>query len=192
MARLPFSFKVCSADDLTKLLAAPAAWRSPSVTGAGSAAPHFLHAGQVHVSSSGEPILLILGSCVAVCIWDSLNAIGGATHYLLPVWDGRGSASPRYGNVAIGALLERLTEAGAQRARLRAKVFGGACLFNSTRAADSDNFHLGKRNVQMALEVLSAERIPVVSVDAGKDQGLRIVFHTGTGESSLTTLAKVT
>jgi chemotaxis receptor (MCP) glutamine deamidase CheD len=53
---------------------------------------HFLHAGQLHISADGQPIVLILGSCVAVCIWDSVSGIGGATHYLLPVWDGKGKA----------------------------------------------------------------------------------------------------
>ena len=53
---------------------------------------HFLHAGQVHISQGAETIVMILGSCAAVCIWDSVHGIGGATHFLLPIWDGRGVA----------------------------------------------------------------------------------------------------
>lgn len=148
----------------------------------------FLHAGRVHVSSGGGSIVLILGSCVGVCIWDSFSAIGGATHFLLPVWDGRGVASPRYGNVAIGALLQKLTEAGAHKDRLRAKVFGGGCLFDSMRKQDSSRDHLGKRNVQIALEILAKERISIVSVEAAIDKGQRVSFHPDAGESSVTTL----
>jgi chemotaxis protein CheD len=148
---------------------------------------HFLHAGQVHISQS-ESIVMILGSCSAVCIWDSVHGIGGATHFLLPVWDGRGAASPRYGNVAISALLQRLTEAGAQRELLRAKVFGGGCLFDSMRGQNSIREHLGKRNVQTALEILAKEHIPVVSVEAGNDKGQRVMFHPKTGVSSVKTL----
>lgn len=151
------------------------------------AGSHFLHAGHVHVSSA-ESVVLILGSCVAVCICDPFNAIGGATHYLLPFWDGRGVASPRYGNVAIAALLQKLTEAGAQKTQLRAKVFGGGCLFDSMRGPDSSKEHLGKRNVQTALEILAKEHIPVLSVEAGRDKGQRVIFHPHTGESSVTTL----
>ena len=121
---------------------------------------------------------------MAVCIWDSANAIGGATHYMLPSWDGKGVASPRYGNVAISILLQKLLEAGADRAHLRAKVFGGGCLFDSLRALNSNKqMDLGSRNVEIALEMLAKARIPVVSTDVGLDRGKRIEFHTDSGKS---------
>lgn len=161
---------------------------SSSKVEAEGANSHFLHAGQVCVSQSTQSIVMILGSCAAVCIWDSVNAIGGATHYLLPNWDGRGVASTRYGNVAISALLEKLIEAGAHKQHLRAKVFGGGCLFDSMRGQKSIGEHLGKRNVQVALEIVAKEHIPVVSVEAGLDKGQRVVFHPNTGASSVTTL----
>lgn len=131
---------------------------------------------------------MILGSCAAVCIWDSVHGIGGATHFLLPVWDGRGAASPRYGSVAINALLQKLSQAGAHKQQLRAKVFGGGCLFDSMRGQNPIREHLGKRNVQIALEILAKERIPVISVEAGIDKGQRVVFHPNTGVSSVSTL----
>ena len=150
--------------------------------------PHFLHAGQVFVSAKAESVVLILGSCVAVCIWDPFNAVGGATHYLLPTWDGRGAASPRYGNVAISALLQRLVEEGADRKQLRAKVFGGGCLFDSMRSPSGNKDHLGSRNVEIALEILAKERIPIETTNVGAHAGLRIVFQTGTGAASVNSL----
>ena len=145
---------------------------------------HFLHAGQVFVSADAQPVALILGSCVAVCIWDPANGIGGATHYMLPSWDGKGVASPRYGNVAISILLQKLLEAGADRGQLQAKVFGGGCLFDSLRELNSNKqLDLGSRNVEIALEMLAKARIPVVSTNVGLDRGKRIEFHTDTGEA---------
>jgi chemotaxis protein CheD len=145
---------------------------------------HFLHAGQVFVSPEAKSIVLILGSCVGVCIWDPVNAVGGATHYLLPSWDGKGVASPRYGNVAVSILLQRLLEAGADRGQLRAKVFGGGCLFDSMREPSVNREqHLGNRNVEMALEMLTKAQIPVVSTAVGVDRGQRIVFRTDTGDA---------
>jgi chemotaxis protein CheD len=145
---------------------------------------HFLHAGQVFVSGQGQSVVLILGSCVAVCIWDPVNAIGGATHYMLPSWDGKGVQSARYGDVAISLLLQRLLEAGTDRAQLRAKIFGGGCLFDSMRESSSGKEpHLGSRNVEIALELLTKARIPVVSTDLGVNRGQRIVYHTGTGKA---------
>jgi chemotaxis protein CheD len=144
---------------------------------------HFLHAGQVYVSVRSESIVLILGSCVAVCIWDPINAIGGATHYLLPTWDGRGTSSARYGNVAISSLLQKLADAGADREKLRAKVFGGGCLFGIMRDGSANKDHLGIRNVEIAREILAKGRIPVAASDVGGDRGKRIVFRTDTGEA---------
>lgn len=149
---------------------------------------HFLHAGHVHVSSKPQSIVLILGSCVAVCIWDQVNAIGGATHYLLPSWDGRGTASPRYGTVAIETLVQKLSEAGAKREHLVAKVFGGGCLFDSMRGNETSKESLGARNVETAMAMLAKERIPVVSAEVGRDRGQRIVFQTATGDSLVTNL----
>ena len=148
------------------------------------ASAHFLHAGQVFISAEGQPISIILGSCVAVCVWDSVKAIGGATHFLLPNWDGRGVSSPRYGDVAVSILLHKLLEAGADRGHLRAKVFGGGCLFESLRPPSADSEpHLGSRNVEIALSMMAKARIPVVSKIVGVNRGQRIRFRTDTGDA---------
>ena len=150
---------------------------------------HFLHAGQVFVSAEGKSIVTILGSCVGVCIWDAVNRIGGATHFLLPSWDGTGASSPRYGNVAISVLVQKLLEAGANRGQLRAKVFGGGCLFSFMRETGSNREpHLGSRNVETALEMLTKARIPVMSTVVGVDRGQRIVFRTDTGDAEVKVL----
>jgi chemotaxis protein CheD len=171
---------------VSPVLAAPRPAESQDCSSSNS---HFLHAGQVFVSAESKSIVLILGSCVGVCIWDEVNAIGGATHFLLPSWDGTGVASPRYGNVAISILLQKLLEAGASRGQLRAKVFGGGCLFNSMRESSSKKEqHLGSRNVEMALETLTKAQIPVVSTVVGVDRGQRIVFRTDTGDAEMKVL----
>lgn len=149
---------------------------------------HFLHAGQIHVSVTPQKVILILGSCAGVCVWDPLSGVGGAAHYLLPSWDGRGMASPRYGTVAIQKLLEQLIEAGAKRGQLQAKVFGGGCLFDSMRGSQARKDSLGERNVDTAIALLAKAHIPVVSAEVGKDRGQRIVFHTATGESHVAAL----
>jgi chemotaxis protein CheD len=108
---------------------------------------------------------------------------------LLPSWDGTGVASTRYGNVAISILVQKLLEAGANRGQLQAKVFGGGCLFGSMRESDSHKEgHLGSRNLQMAMEVLTKAQIPVVSTVAGMDRGQRIVFRTDTGDAEIKVL----
>jgi chemotaxis protein CheD len=48
------------------------------------------------------------------------------THYLLPDSNGHPDVTPRYGDVAVAVLLERLHRLGARVERLEAKIFGGA------------------------------------------------------------------
>ncbi len=149
-----------------------------------SSSSNLLHAGQVFVSTEGHSVVIILGSCVAVCIWDPSQGIGGATHFMLPTSDEKGVPSPRFGNVAISILLQKLLAAGAARGKLRAKIFGGGCLFDSMREPNANREqHLGSRNVDIAVEVLAKAHIPVVSAEVGGDRGQRIVFCTDTGHS---------
>lgn len=54
----------------------------------------------VDMASERCSINTILGSCVAVCLWDAKTGVGGMNHLLLPHFAGNGSASPRLGNVS--------------------------------------------------------------------------------------------
>ena len=135
----------------------------------------YLAPGRLYASGEDVQVTTILGSCVSVCIWDAQAQVGGINHFLLP----SGSpASPRFGESAVALLIGRVLELGAQRGRLTAKVFGGACVLEAFRA---DQWSLGTRNVEIAREQLAAAAIPVVGEDVGGDLGRKLVFHVRTG-----------
>ena len=69
---------------------------------------HFLYPGAIYISPEPTLITTILGSCVAICLYDPILQIGGMNHYMLPLWNGQGLASPRYGNIAIEKLITNL------------------------------------------------------------------------------------
>jgi len=138
----------------------------------------YLHPGQLFVSAEGYAVTTILGSCVAVCLWDPVTKIGGINHFLLPNFSGEGIASPRYGNIAIKELLHRLTQLGSQKHNLLAKMFGGACVLEAFRQRQH---HLGTKNIETAQELLKSESIPVVGHDVGGQRGRKLIFHTDDG-----------
>jgi chemotaxis protein CheD len=140
----------------------------------------YLHPGQLFASRQSHAVTTILGSCVAVCLWDSARKIGGINHYLLPAFTGDGVASPRFGNVAIIELLERLAALGCRKRDLQAKLFGGACVIAAFRNRTN---HLGWENVQAAETILGREDIPVVGQDIGGDKGRKLIFHTDDGSA---------
>lgn len=138
---------------------------------------HYLYSGAIHVATEPCHISTVLGTCISVCLWDEQLRYGGMNHFLLPLWDGSGLASPRYGNVAVLRLIEDLEAAGSKRNRLKAKVFGGKEVGTDRDAL----INIGWRNATIAMEELNEANIEVTAMDYGGEFGRKIVFDTATG-----------
>lgn len=138
----------------------------------------YLHPGHVFVSSESHAVMTILGSCVAVCLWDPVLMIGGMNHYLLPYASGNESSSTRFGNVAIQSLIGQLLGLGSAKGSLQAKLFGGACVLEAMRGSEH---HIGTKNIQVARTVLAEEGIPVVGEDVGGRHGRKLIFQVDDG-----------
>lgn len=141
----------------------------------------FLPPGELFVSDKPCTISTILGSCVAVCLWDQTLPAGGIAHFLLPEGPQgpeESDTSTRYGDIAISQLIERMFMLGSLEANLRAKIFGGASLLLGVRPhADG----IGERNIVMARQALSAMGIPIVAEDLGGTRGRKLIYHLDTG-----------
>ena len=135
--------------------------------------------GRVFASAEPISVVTILGSCVAVCLFDPAAKVGGMNHYLLPLSVQR-ERSPRFGNVALALLLDQVLERGARKGSLRAKVFGGAGVLDGFQQGGRS---LGRDNVELALRTLEAEGIPVLDGDVGGRRGRRLVFHVDDGSA---------
>jgi len=141
---------------------------------------HFLYPATLYVSKSPAYITTVLGSCVAVCLWDSVNNIGGMNHYMLPFWNGDGLASPKYGNIAIHKLYEKVTALGAEHRYIIAKIFGGGHVLNTK--TNNSTFDIGYRNIELAEKMLDELNVPIVKHSVGGRNGRKIRFNTFTGE----------
>lgn len=138
---------------------------------------YFCYPAEVFVSDKPREIQTILGSCVAICLYDKRLAVGGMNHYLLPMWEGQGLASPKYGNVANEKLIEKMLKT-SDKADLVAKIFGGANLMNQKENV----YRIGERNIRIAEEILTQYRIPVTGSSVGGGYGRKILFNSLTGE----------
>jgi chemotaxis protein CheD len=136
----------------------------------------YLAPGQLFASAERVQVTTILGSCVAVCLFDNEAQVGGVNHFLLPYG---APPSPRFAEHAVPQLMDRVLALGARRERLRAKLFGGACVLEALRSSSA----LGARNVDAARERLAAEGIPVVAEDTGGDLGRKLIFEIQTGSA---------
>lgn len=138
---------------------------------------HFLHPCMVFAHREEHWVSTVLGSCVAVTLFDAQASLGGLNHFMLPLWNGEGLPTPKYGNVAMEKLLERVLALGARKERLVAQIFGGACVLGERRGP----FEIGSRNLMVAREILQRHAIPVMASNVGGQSGLRLRFNTRTG-----------
>jgi len=138
---------------------------------------HYLYPSGLFASVEPTVVTTVLGSCVAVCLWDPILRIGGINHYMLPLWNGKGLASPKFGNIAIQKLIEKMEELGSSRRVIKAKIFGGGDVLHS----DIKQFQIGVRNIDLANEILQKEHIPIISSSTGGELGRKILFFTDNG-----------
>ncbi len=116
----------------------------------------------------------VLGSCVSVCLYDSTQQLGGMNHFLLAATRDDASGDLKYGVNAMELLINRLLQRGAARARLEAKVFGGARMTQHSR-------DIGASNAAFALDFLTKEGIPCRAQSLGGTSARRVQFHPTTG-----------
>jgi chemotaxis protein CheD len=147
---------------------------------------HYLYPADLYVSTDPYLIKTILGSCVAVCMYDPKLQFGGMNHYMLPIWAGQGLASPKFGNIAIEKLAESLIAKGAKKERLNAKVFGGGEVLESSTGA----FKIGERNAELAFQVLDTLKIRVAASHVGGKLGRKILFNNYTFEVRMKMIEK--
>ncbi|MHB8835663.1 MAG: chemotaxis protein CheD [Candidatus Methylomirabilia bacterium] len=143
-----------------------------------------LHIGEYRVSRTPEVLYTLLGSCVAVCLFDAAAGIGGMNHILLPGRaedEGRFEDVARFGLDAVELLVRSLVDTGAARRRLAAKLFGGGHVIRHMDEVTSPGF----RNVRFINEVMKKERIPVVGADLGGYEARKVWFRTDTADAIL-------
>ncbi|PJI84940.1 CheD activator of MCP protein methylation [Yoonia maricola] len=126
---------------------------------------------------SGDPSVVmstVLGSCVAVCLYDREAGVGGMNHFLLAGTGETRGGDMRYGVNAMELLINQLLRAGAERYRLQGKLFGGARM--TAHARD-----IGQSNATFAQDFLKQEGIPCISHSLGGEQARRVQFTPTTG-----------
>jgi len=137
-----------------------------------------LNIGELAVSKEEVLLETILGSCVAVCLWDERQRIGGLNHFLLPHEPLGVEKSTVYGETSIDTLVEQIHDLGADMTGLRAQIFGGGSLSSPLE----DIFEIGSENVKIARERMRHYGIPVVGGHMGDNNGIRVSLRISTGE----------
>lgn len=131
-----------------------------------------------------------LGSCVGIAIRDPITKIGGLAHIMLPdsTLIRNNSNIPKFADTGIEELVRQVTLKGASRARLVAKIAGGAQMFGFGN--NSETVRVGERNVEATKKKLAQMRIPILAEDTGKNFGRTVIFYPETGDFVIRAVGK--
>jgi chemotaxis protein CheD len=138
--------------------------------------------GELYATGKDMVIATVLGSCVSVCLYDNENKVAGMNHYMLEgkVYnDGKMSdSSTKHALHAIHKLIDCMTQNGAKRENLTAKVFGGGNVLKTEKPVHNVPMY----NVRAAKVILEMEDIPILEEDTGDHYTRRLLFDSTNGK----------
>jgi len=144
------------------------------------------------VSCPNALTTLGLGSCIGLCLYDSVAKIAGMIHIMLPYsTNGVGECNPaKYADTGIPLLINWMERKGAVKNRLTAKMAGGAQMFAFN--SNNDIIQIGKKNIIATKEYLEKMNIRIVAEDTGGNCGRTIEFYSNDGSLLIKTIGQGT
>ncbi len=132
--------------------------------------------GEVSVEKAPVKIQTVLGSCVAVVLYDPVLKIGGMTHIMLP--KGKTRFDTAGARESIEHVLSRMHKLGADKSRLVCEIYGGSNVIKT-------EINVGEKNILKAKEFLSQEGIIISKEDTGGKRSRQICLDTSTGKTDV-------
>jgi chemotaxis protein CheD len=117
-----------------------------------------------------------LGSCVAVCLWDSGSAVAGMAHVVLPGADPAGKPNAKFAQSVLPALFDAMCAGGASRdvRRYQARLAGGARILAIGGTGSLPR--IGDKNIEAVKEALLAAGVRIIAEDTGGGKGRTVWF----------------
>ncbi len=135
---------------------------------------------EIKVVKPPQQLKTVLGSCVAICLYDTKKHIAGLAHVMLPEKKSDDANPVKYADSALPLLIEELENSGAIKENLSAKIVGGAEVLKFSRLAKFSK--IGTSNTEKIREVLASFSIPLEGEDTGGESGRSVTFDSATGE----------
>lgn len=131
-----------------------------------------------------------LGSCVGIVLYGHDCDVCGMLHIMLPSSKEitKNSNRAKFADTGIEDLILTLEQSGLKRNSMRAKIAGGAIMFEFKGNPMVES--IGTRNVKAVKEMLEVYRIPIVAEDTGANYGRTIVFDSVTKELTIRSVGK--
>ncbi len=139
-----------------------------------------IYSGNYYVSNDPEVVIhTLLGSCIAVCLFDIKNSIGGMNHFILPQQSSLTIRAPEYksgwfGLDSMESMIDKILSLGGSFSNLQAKVFGGGQVVENLTPF---NINISSANIDFSLNYLNEKKIPVIAKDVGGCFGRKVFYY---------------
>ena len=137
----------------------------------------YLKPGELYFAKHPTVVSTVLGSCVSVTMYSRAAGTGAICHALLP--EGPQDDAFRYVNTSILHMLDMFAAQGIKHEQIEVKVFGGSEMIEDKGRS---TLSIGRRNVEIAEQVLAARGLSPLASDVGGKRGRKLFFYTHTGE----------
>lgn len=128
---------------------------------------------------TGMLVTYALGSCIGICLYDQRVQLGALIHIMLPINMETGRKSVmKYADTGIRETVKMMEAKGASRARMTAKIAGGARMFEVSGGSLGN---IGQRNIDSVHINLRKEGIHLLKEDVGGSVARTLLFDVSSG-----------
>ncbi len=148
---------------------------------------YFLRPGFIFFAVKPTMILTVLGSSVAISLYNRRNKLGGMNHFIYHYLPPSESPTSLYAYPATMQLIRMFANRGCPVSDLEAQLYGGA----APQGSSKEQIQIGQDNIREAENLLNGYNIPITSRDVGGTMGRKVVFNTFTGEVIVARVNKI-
>jgi chemotaxis protein CheD len=146
--------------------------------------------GECAVVGADALLVTVLGSCVGLVMYDKIHKIAGLAHIYLPDSTiGRRqavpeknnllSAAPKYADLLVPRLVEKMIASGAEKEHFLTYVVGGAAIYDFP---EDSCLNVGKKNLDKTRVLLHERNIRFMEIKVGGKTGRHVTFNASTGD----------
>jgi chemotaxis protein CheD len=139
--------------------------------------------GELQIAKDDATVLtcLGLGSCVALCAYDSKAKVAGMAHIVLPSGGSdAGGTSVKYADSGVPLLINKMMTMGARKSSLTLKIAGGSRML-SIPGAGSARMNIGERNAEEVKNTIRKLGLRIEADDTGGTTGRTVQLFADSG-----------
>ncbi len=141
----------------------------------------FLLPGEFYFGKDYKTVKTLLGSCIAITMWNDRLKVGGMCHFKLPerLNKDHGELNGNYGDEALLLFMDGLKKYNLKPSEMMVGVYGAGNMFADI--VKNDERSIGMQNIKLAHRCLSRRGFKITHEALGGEVSRKISFNIATG-----------